>query len=283
MKNNPLVSVNIRTFNSEKTLEKTLKSVKDQIYKNIEIIVSDGHSGDNSVKIARKYGAKVHFVAKLGDARYKDYQLSQGKYLLSLDSDQVLDKQVIEKCVVICEKQDVGAVTIAEKSIIQKGTLIENLIAYDKWLIDKNRDIDVMFGTACPRFFKKSVFENIKWPPGLSVFDDTILYSTLQKKSIKIAYLSSCFIRHHEVTSWIIFFKKFYRYGKGYFGALKENPATVASRSLPRKSYFTAAAFSKPHYFLGLLLLYFVKVTAAFTGVISYIFISTFISRGKHN
>ena len=44
MKNKPLVSVNIRTFNSEKTLEKTLESVKNQTYPNTEIIVSDGNS-----------------------------------------------------------------------------------------------------------------------------------------------------------------------------------------------------------------------------------------------
>ena len=63
--NQPLVSVNIRTFNSEKTLEKTLKSVKDQTYPNIEIVVSDGYSKDNSVEIAKKFDAKINFADKL--------------------------------------------------------------------------------------------------------------------------------------------------------------------------------------------------------------------------
>lgn len=269
MKTQSLVSVNIRTFNSEKTLEKTLQSVKNQTYRNFEIIVSDGRSTDNSIDIAKRYGARVHYVEKLGDARYKDYQKSRGKYLLSLDSDQVLDSRVIEKCVDLCEKKGFDAVTISEKSIVQKGTLLEKLIAYDKWVIDQNKDADATFGTACPRFFKKELFDTLKWPKGLAVFDDTILYAELIKNGAKVAYLSKPSIRHHEVSSWIVLFKKFIRYGKGYPNAFKSQPSTIAAHSLPRRSYFSKAALTKPHYFFGLLILYIVKVSAAAMGAFS--------------
>lgn len=266
----PFVSVNIRTYNSAKTLRETLQSVKDQIYKNIEIVVSDGHSTDGSVEIAKNFGAKVNFADKLGDARYQNYEKSRGKYILSLDSDQVLDKKVIEKCVSLCEKKGIDAVIISEQSLITKGTLIEKLIAFDKWVIDQNRDADVAFGTACPRFFKKHLFKNMHWPEELAVFDDTILYKELLKNGAKVAYLSNQSIRHHEVSSWIVFFNKFVRYGRGYPNAFKSQPSTIAAHSLPRRSYFSKAALSKPHYFLGLILLYFVKGVAAGVGVISY-------------
>lgn len=272
MKIPPLVSVNIRTYNSAKTLHDTLVSVKKQMYRNIEILISDGYSKDDSVDIAKKYGAKVHFADKLGDARYQNYQKSRGTYILSLDSDQTLDPKLIESCVELCESQNLDALTISERSKIQKGTLVEKLIAYDKWVIDENKDADVVFGTACPRFFRKSVLATIVWPKELAVFDDTILYDELLKKGANIGYLSSPSIYHYEVTSWKVFFKKFFRYGKGYFGALKERPGTIAFHSLPRRSYFSPASLSKPHYFLGLLFLYFVKVTAAGFGVLTYLF-----------
>lgn len=268
---NPLVSVNIRTYNSGKTLAETLQSVKDQTYKNIEILVSDGYSKDDSVSIAKKYGATVRYADKLGDARHQNYENSKGKYILSLDSDQVLDKQVISECVKECEDKGYDALTIAEKSIIDKGTFLQKLIAYDKWVIDQKKDADVNFGTACPRFFKKELLKNIKWPKELSVFDDTILYAELIKQKAKINYMGKYYINHHEVSSWIIFAKKFFRYGKGYFGALKEKPSTIAAHSLPRRSYFSKAAFSKPEYFVGLMVLYIVKATAASFGVISYL------------
>lgn len=279
MKKQPLVSVNIRTFNSAKTLGETLQSVKDQTYKNIETLVSDGYSSDDSVKIAKEFGALVNMADKLGDARYQNYAKSQGKYILSLDSDQVLDRELIEECVLECEKNKFDALTIPEKSIIDKGTFLQKLIAYDKWVVDKTQDQDVTFGTACPRFFRKELLKDIHWPKELAVFDDTILYDELLKKNAKIKYLDGIYIRHHEVSSWIVFAKKFYRYGKGYFGAFKEKPATIAAHSLPRRSYFSKAAMTKPHYFLGLLLLYTVKGASAMLGVISGI--SVYLMREK--
>lgn len=277
MNKTPLVSVNIRTYNSEKTLKETLGSVKNQTYSNIEVLVSDGFSKDKTVSVAKSFGAKINYADKLGDARYENYKRSKGKYLLSLDSDQVLDSDLIETCVKFCEEKSFDALTISEKSLIGRGTLVERLIAYDKWLIDKNRDDDLVFGTACPRFFRRDFLDKISWTDQLAIFDDTILYSELIKKGAKVAYFSKSSIRHHEVDNWTILAKKFYRYGKGYFQALKSEPVTIAVHSLPRRSYFSKIAFSKPHYFLGLLILYFVKAGAAAFGIGAY-FISNLIS-----
>ena len=55
IKNNPLVSVIIVTYDDAKYLEATLESVKAQDYENIEIIVSDDGSKDNTVEIAKKW------------------------------------------------------------------------------------------------------------------------------------------------------------------------------------------------------------------------------------
>lgn len=280
MKSVPLISVNIRTYNSAKTLGKTLESVKEQSYSNIEILVSDGFSKDGSVKIAKKFGARVSFADKLGDARYQNYINSKGKYIISLDSDQFFEEKLIEVCVNECEKNGYDALIITEKSFIKKGTFLEKLLAYDKWVIDQNKDSDLVFGTACPRFFKKSLLSDIKWPRELAVFDDTILYSQLLKKGAKIKYISEQSIRHSEVTTWSALVKKFYRYGKGYVGAFQAGPSTIAGHSLPRRSYFSKAALSKPHYFLGLLFLYTVKAFAASSGVVSY-FLSTLSNKKK--
>src|SRR5574341_362446 len=103
--NHPLVSVNIRTYNSDKTLGETLQSVINQSYKNIEIVVSDGFSTDRSVEIAKKYGTRINYAQKLGDARRQNYEKSRGTYILSLDSDQILDRKLIETCVQLCESQ----------------------------------------------------------------------------------------------------------------------------------------------------------------------------------
>ena len=59
MENKPLVSVVIPTYNSEKYIERCLRSIKNQTYKNIEIIIVDKFSTDKTVDIAERHGAKV--------------------------------------------------------------------------------------------------------------------------------------------------------------------------------------------------------------------------------
>lgn len=281
MKLKPLVSVNIRTYNSGKTLRDTLESIKKQSYKNIEILISDGYSKDNSIAIAKEFKVKVNFADKLGDARYQNYINSRGKYIFSVDSDQTLDPGLIKTCVYECEINKNNALIIAEKSLLRNGTFLEKLLQYDKWLIDQTQDSDVVFGTACPRFFRKDLLKNVEWPKELSIFDDTVLYSQLSSKDAKIKYISNQFLKHYEVTSWLIFAKKFYRYGKGYMTALKVKPGTIVAHSLPRRSYFTKFAISKPHYFLGLIFLYLVKASAASFGASSTVISSMLKNRIK--
>ncbi len=270
MKSNPLVSVNVRTYNSAKTLNETLQSVRNQSYHKIELIISDGHSKDDSLKIAKNYKAKIGFSDNLGDARFQNYKNSKGKYIISLDSDQLMDKDLIKECVRVCENNKADALIIAEKSISNKGTYLEKVLAYDKWLIDQSRDINVVFGTACPRFFRRDLLMGVRWPKGIGIFDDTILYAQLSKNGAKIAYISKQAIRHKEVSSLIILIKKFFRYGKSYFNAFQENPATIAAHSLPRKSYFSKAAIKKPSLFPGLIFLYLVKAFAAGAGALYF-------------
>lgn len=266
MRENPLVSVDIRTLNSAGTLEETLKSVKKQTYPNIEILVCDGHSRDGTVGIAKRYGARVIYENKLGDARHKVFVNSLGKYVISLDSDQVMDKNLISECVRLCKSKDYDALIISEKSFVTHDTYLEKLIAYDKYLIDKDRDGNQVFDTACPRFFKKDIVLSIDWPNQLTIFDDTILYAMLLKRGARVEYLKKPSIWHHEVGSWTVFIKKFYRYGKGYFKAFKVSPGIITAHSLPRRSYFSKNIFKKPGYILPILFLYLVKVAAALAG-----------------
>ncbi len=280
MKADPLVSVNIRTYNSARTLRETLQSVINQTYPNIEIVISDGYSKDKSVKIAKEFKGKIGYSDNLGDARYQNYKKSEGKYIVSLDSDQIMDKNLVRYCVMECETNGVDALIIGEKSISNNGTYLEKVLAYDKWLIDKTKDTDVVFGTACPRFFRKDLLKGIRWPRGLGIFDDTILYAQLSKNGADIGYMSKQAIRHKEVSNWLTLIRKFFRYGKSYSRAFQENPTTIAAHSLPRKSYFSSAALAKPDLLPGLLILYVVKAFSAVGGVL-YSFIEKALKNNR--
>jgi len=106
-------------FNSEKTIEDTLKSVASQTYSNIEYIVIDGLSTDSTNEIVKKYSDSVtiHVSEKdngLYDAMNKGINLATGDVVGIINSDDVFyDETIIQKVVdgikgVDCVYADIG-------------------------------------------------------------------------------------------------------------------------------------------------------------------------------
>lgn len=97
---NPLVSVIIPTYNSSRTLKKSLESIKNQTYENIEIIVVDNNSKDNTKDIALEYTDKVYNKWPERTAQ-KNYWIEKARweYLLLIDWDMSIDSKLIEDCV----------------------------------------------------------------------------------------------------------------------------------------------------------------------------------------
>ena len=88
----PLISIITVSFNSEKTIERTLKSVAGQTYQNIEHIVIDGASTDGTVAlISRHLGAIAYFRSEpdagLYDAINKGLQIAKGEIIGLMHSD----------------------------------------------------------------------------------------------------------------------------------------------------------------------------------------------------
>ena len=98
--NNPLVSVIVPTRNSEKFLGKSLESIKNQTYKNIEIIVIDNNSTDDTKKIAKKYTGKIFNKGPERSAQVNfGVNQARGKYIYKVDADFALDKKVVTQCI----------------------------------------------------------------------------------------------------------------------------------------------------------------------------------------
>lgn len=96
----PIISAIVTTKNSSNTLNDCLQSIKDQTYKKIEIIVVDNNSNDDTKKIALEYTNKVYNIGPERSAQ-RNYgaKAAEGEYILILDSDMVLSKNVIKSSV----------------------------------------------------------------------------------------------------------------------------------------------------------------------------------------
>lgn len=100
-KNEPLVSIVIANYNGEKFIEQCMDSLLSQTYKNIEIIVCDDNSKDNSVSILSKYDdikiLKNSTNLGAATARNKCIEESMGEYILIQDMDDYSANNRIER------------------------------------------------------------------------------------------------------------------------------------------------------------------------------------------
>ena len=102
-KNHPLISIITVVKNNKKYLEKTIKSIIQQSYKNYEFIIIDGNSTDGSLKIIKKYD-KLNFIdlwtskkdRGIYDAFNKGLTLARGQMIGFVNSDDILLKDALK-------------------------------------------------------------------------------------------------------------------------------------------------------------------------------------------
>lgn len=150
----PLVSIIITTKNSSRTLAACLKSSKGQAYKNIELIVVDNNSVDNTKEIAQKYTAKVYnFGPERSAQRNFGAAQARGEYLLIQDSDIYFNSDSVKECVELSRKEGCAAANLPEKSI---GVgFWAKVKAFERSFYIGNK---YMEGA---RFFRRDIFEKI--------------------------------------------------------------------------------------------------------------------------
>ena len=106
------VSIIIPAYNSEKFIKRCLDSVINQIYKNLEIIVIDDASKDNTKQIIKEYAEKDNRIRPFYSSENKGVSFSRniglkastGEYIMFVDSDDELTKDAVRRMIDIAVK-----------------------------------------------------------------------------------------------------------------------------------------------------------------------------------
>ena len=101
----PLVSVVVTTRNEEKNIGNCLRSIREQTYPNIEIIVVDNNSDDRTKEISANFTDKVYNVGPERSAQRNHglLKVAVGKYRAYFDADMLLAPDLIQSCVDLLE------------------------------------------------------------------------------------------------------------------------------------------------------------------------------------
>lgn len=192
-----LITIIIPIYQVEKYLRKCLDSVLNQTYKNLEIILIDDGSKDNSSQICEEYKKKdtrIKVIHKnnegTAEARNDGLKIATGKYIGFVDSDdyiksdmyQILHENMIKTNadISIC-----NMIQVKENSnidSIENITNKQNLIQYNKEealkLLIEN---EIIKSYPWDKLFKKEILEGIQFPKGKKMEDLAIMYKILEK------------------------------------------------------------------------------------------------------
>jgi len=150
---NKSVSVIMPCYNDGAYIEESVSSVRNQTYSDIElIIINDGSDDKKTVDILEglsKDGITVLETEKLGPARARNVGIkhANGKYILPLDSDDIIDATYIEKAVKIIESDDnIGGVyCLAEFFDKRQGRWVLPAYSLEQMLLDNVIFITTLF------------------------------------------------------------------------------------------------------------------------------------------
>jgi glycosyltransferase involved in cell wall biosynthesis len=166
IKNDDLVSVIIPSYNHGNFLSRAIDSVLSQTYRNVEIIVVDDGSSDNTKQVAESFPHVVYVYQHnqgLSAARNTGIDHSKGKYLLFLDADDWLSVDAIKKDLdILIEHPEAAFVSGGHVKINDAGKILEEVredirshhylhflqgnyigmhatVLYARWIFDKFR------------------------------------------------------------------------------------------------------------------------------------------------
>lgn len=199
---NDLVSVIVPVYNVEEYVDKCMISICEQTYVNIEILLIDDGSTDTSGIKCDEWAKKdnrikvVHKVnGGLSDARNYGLDLALGEWILFVDSDDYIDKLLIEKCLKLAWKNKAALIIFEYYEVDEYDRLTSCEKSNKECVFDSLSILNafIKFGTgssmACNKLYRKEIWEGLRFVKGKLHEDEFIIIDTLQRAD-KV-YLSS--------------------------------------------------------------------------------------------
>lgn len=208
----PQISVIVPIYNSEKTIYRCVDSLLSQTYNNIEILLIDDGSTDESRRICDEYAIKDNRVkvfhkknAGVASARQYGVDNAIGKYTIHADPDDWVEPTMLENLLkkafetkadmVICDYYE----EYPKKQVYIKQeptSLLPSEIIRDLFN-------GVLHGSTCNKLILKDCYDryNIKFDKNISFCEDLLVCISLLVNNIKVAYIPQAFYHYDQYSN----------------------------------------------------------------------------------
>ncbi|BAP33667.1 family 2 glycosyl transferase [Chryseobacterium sp. StRB126] len=209
------ISIIVPVYNVENYLAKCLDSLVNQTHQNIEILVVDDGSKDNSVEIIKEYEGKYPDKIKtftkenggLSDARNFGLDRVTGDYIGFVDSDDYVTETMFEEMLHLAEKHQTRIVICNIQKVDENGQVTQKLTQIpnmeEKIRLEDHFSVfsDISY-FACNKLFKKELFNQKRFKKGVH-FEDIQLIPQLLLECETIAQTQNFHYQYLERTDSI--------------------------------------------------------------------------------
>jgi len=191
MNNYPLISVIIPCYNAERSLEKCLTSVIQQSYNNLEIILIDDGSTDNTSKIYEDFQLRDDRIkifrqenSGVSKTRNEGLKAATGEYICFVDSDDWVEPDYCSELYQLLIEQNADISIIEASYEDENGNVVFDKPTSEEKVLDGKRALSLLLednviqSHPWGKLYKTSLFNNVRFPENLKCFED---YSTLFK------------------------------------------------------------------------------------------------------
>lgn len=202
---NELISVVVPVYNVEKYLHQSIESIINQTYKNLQIILVDDGSTDNSGKICDEYAEKDSRITVIhqdnkgaGAAKNTGLDLVEGEYLSLIDSDDYIEPEFYEKMLSAMKKNNSDVVQCLFANVFVNNRYIRNYnfpSKSDRKLRTKKYLFEMLYdwkyAIFANKLFKSSLLKDIRFPVGRKIDDEFFTYKLICNAK-KVVNINDC-------------------------------------------------------------------------------------------
>lgn len=274
------VSIIIPVFNVEKYLNECLHSAVNQNFDDYEIIIINDGSTDCSMKVADEYKNKYPNITIINQdnkgqssARNKGIDLSRGKYVYFLDSDDFIDSNLLKDNYEIAEKNNLDIVCF-DANVFYENNMLKNKIIfkYDRTNHLDDRIMDgiefykvckeksVYSSSPCIQFFKKEflISNSIKFKEGI-IHEDELFTITALISNPRIKYINKKYFNRRVRENSTMTSKKSMKNVLGFEIAANELMQISKKRNLEEKKIEIILERAETLYNIAIGLSYIIK------------------------
>lgn len=251
----PKVSIIVPVYNRERTLVRCLRSISSQSFSDLEVIIVNDGSTDNSKIVIEEYIAddnRFKLINKcnggVASARQVGKEIAKGNYAIHVDPDDWIEPSMI---------QDMYEKAISDDSDMVICDLDEDTNSIHKTLCQKPENNDSLsvlsglfknqHGSCCNKLISYNYYKFVDFEPGINITEDLLYISKILMKNPKTNYIPKAYY-HYMISSdssqsKIYNAERFYQINKSYSKLISITSGHEIIQSLIQKKFIPYLAY----------------------------------------